>query len=326
MIGGQQQRSRRQTAIRLFAREFYESTLPDGGQGEYDPRFIVTKLGARVNRMFVCGVVERLERRDTERGPMFSGAVRDPTGLHLWSVGSFRPELHIEMEELVARFEGGDRFLMACIGKSNHYTTEDGGFRCRMQMEDYAIIDRDVYASWLVETADQTMRRIEALGKAQSSESTEANALRDAGVPDDLIDGLGLALNHYGEWDAEGYKVGVLQALSAAEGRVVSFEEHEAETPSESADEEEDSNETEKTSEVPAESAPSSTDDSDIESVVLEIISKHAGDEGIDYDSIMKHCSKSGFTDEDSIEDAIYALRDDKCEIMEPRFGWFKTL
>ncbi|MDE0707453.1 MAG: hypothetical protein OSB33_00730 [Candidatus Poseidoniales archaeon] len=195
MMGGQQ-RSRRQTATRLFAREFYESSLPDGGQGEYDPRFIVTKLGARVNRMFVCGVVERLERRDTERGPMFSGAVRDPTGLHLWSVGSFRPELHIEMEELVARFEGGDRFLMACIGKSNHYTTEDGGFRCRMQMEDYSIIDRDVYASWLVETADQTMRRIEALGKAQSAETTDSDALRDAGVPTDLIVGLGLALNH----------------------------------------------------------------------------------------------------------------------------------
>ena len=96
MMSGQQ-RSRRQTAIRLFAREFYESSLPDGGQGEYDPRFIVTKLGARVNRMFVCGVVERLERRDTERGPMFSGAVRDPTGLHLWSVGSFRPELHLSL-------------------------------------------------------------------------------------------------------------------------------------------------------------------------------------------------------------------------------------
>ena len=96
MMGGQQ-RSRRQTATRLFAREFYESSLPDGGQGEYDPRYIVTKLGARVNRMFVAGVIERLERRDTERGPMFSGAVRDPTGLHLWSVGSFRPELHIEM-------------------------------------------------------------------------------------------------------------------------------------------------------------------------------------------------------------------------------------
>ena len=56
-----------------------------------------------------------------------------------------------------------------------------------MQMEDYSIINRDVYASWLIETADQTMRRIDALGKAQSAETTDVNALRDAGVPKDLI-------------------------------------------------------------------------------------------------------------------------------------------
>jgi RPA family protein len=319
---GNQQRSRRQTATRLFAREFYESSLPDGGQGEYDPRFIVTKLGARVNRMFVAGLIERLERRDTERGPMFSGAVRDPTGLHLWSVGSFRPELHIEMEELVARFEGGDRFLMACIGKSNHYTTEDGGFRCRMQMEDYAIIDREVYATWLVETANHTMRRIDALGKAQSAETTDSNALRDAGVPGDLIDGLGLAMNHYGDWDAEGYKVGVLQALSAAEGRVISFEEHEA---SSSASEEPVTENKDVEAESNDSSSPS-VGDLDIETVVLEIIGEHAGAEGIDYDSIMKHCAQRGLSDEDSIEDVLYSLRDDKCEIMEPRFGWFKLM
>ena len=324
MMGGQQ-RSRRQTATRLFAREFYESSLPDGGQGEYDPRYIVTKLGARVNRMFVAGVIERLERRDTERGPMFSGAVRDPTGLHLWSVGSFRPELHIEMEELAARFEGGDRFLMACIGKSNHYTTEDGGFRCRMQMEDYAIIDREVYATWLVDTANHTMRRIDALGKAQSAETSDSNALRDAGVPADLVDGLGLAMNHYGDWDAEGYKVGVLQALSAAEGRVTSFEEHEAAITSEESTTDEVV-EDEETEDESAESPSSSDGDLDIETVVLEIIAEHAGPEGIDYDSIMKHCAQRGLSDEDSIEDVIYALRDDKCEIMEPRFGWFKPM
>ena len=324
MMGGQQ-RSRRQTATRLFAREFYESSLPDGGQGEYDPRYIVTKLGARVNRMFVAGVIERLERRDTERGPMFSGAVRDPTGLHLWSVGSFRPELHIEMEELVARFDGGDRFLMACIGKSNHYTTEDGGFRCRMQMEDYAIIDREVYATWLVDTANHTMRRIDALGKAQSAETSDSNTLRDAGVPEDLVDGLGLAMNHYGDWDAEGYKVGVLQALSAAEGRITSFEEHEAVSTSEESTTDE-ATEDEEIEDESVESPPPSDGDLDIETVVLEIIAEHAGPEGIDYDSIMKHCAQRGLSDEDSIEDVIYALRDDKCEIMEPRFGWFKPM
>ena len=64
----------------------------------------------------------------------------------------------------------------------------------------------------------------------------------------------------------------------------------------------------------------------DLESAVLEIINQHAGAEGIDYDSIMKHCAQRGFTDEDIIEDTIYGLRDDKCEIMEPRFGWFKPM
>ena len=52
-----QPRGRRQSAVRLFAREFYESSLPDGGQGEYDPKFVVTKLGAKVNRMYVAGVI-----------------------------------------------------------------------------------------------------------------------------------------------------------------------------------------------------------------------------------------------------------------------------
>jgi len=134
-----------------------------------------------------------------------------------------------------------------------------------------------------------------------------------------------LALNHYGEWDSEGYKVGVLQALSAAEGRVVSFEEHEAESTSES-DGEKEQEAGEEIAEEPTESQATSADDSEIESVVLEIISEHAGDDGIDYDSIMKHCAQRGLTDEDLIEDTIEALRDDKCEIMEPRFGWFKTL
>ena len=226
------------------------------------------------------------------------------------------------MEELVARFEGGDRFLMACIGKSNHYTTEDGGFRCLMRMEDYAIIDREVYATWLVETANHTMRRIDALGKAQSAETTDADALRESGVPDDLIDGLGLAMNHYGEWDAEGYKVGVLQALSAAEGRVISFEEHEAT----SSDSETSTPEDAPVDTDSSKTTPSSDEGLDIETVVLEIISEHAGDEGIDYDSIMKHCAQRGVTDEDAIEDVIDSLRDDKCEIMEPRFGWFKPM
>jgi RPA family protein len=324
MMSGQQ-RNRRQSAFRVFAREFYESNLPDGGQGEYDPRFLVTKLGARINRMMVAGLIERMERRETERGTMYRGAVRDPTGLHMWSVGSFRPELHGAMEEILTRFDAGDRFLMICVGKASHYENDEGGIFCSMQMEDYAIVDRDVYARWLVETADHTMRRIDAFGKAQQAEGSGAEALRTAGVPEDLIVGLGLALNHYGEWDPEGYKVGVLQALAAAEGRVVSFEEHEAsaqpsqEAPPDAAE----SGESDDESPAPA---AVNIEVGDVEGVVLEIITQQAGSEGINYDQIMEHCRGRGLTDEPEIEDAIKCLLDDRCEIMEPRFGWFMPL
>lgn len=320
MIGGGQ-RNRRQTAIRVFAREFYESSLPDGGQGEFDPRFIVTKLGARINRMLVAGLIERMECRETERGTMYRGAVRDPTGLHMWSVGSFRPELHTEMEEILSRFEAGDRFLMACVGKASHYENDDGGIFCSMQMEDFSIIDRDTYATWLVEAADHTMRRIDAHAKASAAEGSDAEALRQAEVPADLIDGLGLALNHYGEWDPEGYKVGVLQALAAAQGRLVSFEEHEAAAPAVETPAAGDAPAAAETAK--AEKAAEPVAPGDLEAVVLEIITQHAGAEGINYDAIMGQCKSRGLTDEPEIEDAVNSLLHDKGEIMEPRFGWF---
>ena len=308
-------RHSRQSAIRLFAREYYESSLPDGGEGEFDPVFIITKLGAKVNRMLVAGVIEGLERRDTERGPMYQGSVRDPTGRHMWSVGSFQPELHSEMEELLARFESGDRFLMTCVGKSNHYQTEDGGFFVRMRLEDHAIIDRAAYAAWLIDAADHTMRRIDAWSKAKECADASPDTLREAGVPEDLHDGLLLALGHYPDWDPESYKVGVLQALSAAEGRFVSFDEDEADS----------------TPEVAAAPQAEASGDSeegaaDIPETVLSLIKEKAGEDGLDYNSIVQGCAQRGINDEAAIENAIDKLRDVDCEIIEARFGWFKPL
>ena len=45
----------RQTAVRLFAQEYMDADLPEEGAGEYDPSFVITKLGAKVNRALVGG-------------------------------------------------------------------------------------------------------------------------------------------------------------------------------------------------------------------------------------------------------------------------------
>ena len=55
----------RQPAHLLLASEFGSATLHEKGSGEYDPSFIITKLGAKVNRIVAAGLLERLELRET---------------------------------------------------------------------------------------------------------------------------------------------------------------------------------------------------------------------------------------------------------------------
>ncbi|MGY8703868.1 MAG: hypothetical protein ACKVGY_06000, partial [Candidatus Poseidoniales archaeon] len=107
MIGSSTPRIKRQSAIRLFAQEFSEANLTEQGVGEYDPSFVITKLGIKVNRALVSGVIERLERREGDNGPSFSGVLRDPTGNHRFNIAPFQTELQLDIEELHARFESG---------------------------------------------------------------------------------------------------------------------------------------------------------------------------------------------------------------------------
>jgi len=150
----ERQRSRRQPALRMFALEYYEASLVEQGSGQYDPSFVITKLGARVNRMCVAGLLERMERRESESGTMYHGSLRDPTGLHMFSVGSFQPELHADMEELLSRHEENEPLLLLAVGKANAQMTDDGGVFTRVRLEEFNIIDGEAYANWLVDAAE----------------------------------------------------------------------------------------------------------------------------------------------------------------------------
>ncbi|GIS48399.1 MAG: hypothetical protein Ct9H90mP21_3060 [Methanobacteriota archaeon] len=82
---------RKAEAVRIFAQEYSESSLIERGVGEYDPSFVITKLGAKVNRCLVCGGLERMERRDGDSGPFYRGQVRDPSGTHYFDVAPSSP-------------------------------------------------------------------------------------------------------------------------------------------------------------------------------------------------------------------------------------------
>ena len=312
MIQEPARRIARQSAVRLFAQEYRDASLTEEGSGEYDPSFVITKIGAKINRALVCGVIDRMERREGDSGPNYSGHVRDPTGSYLFSVASFQPELHPDFEELLARFESGDRFLLALVGKARWFETEDGGMFTSLRAEEFTVIDRECYTNWLVETAEATLRRIDAHSTSLEADPTPA-ALEAAGVPRDLVDGLILARGHYGDFDPEGYRVGVLQALSMATGRTSLMEPPQptATTLEETA------------SQAPESSEPAAEPGDAIELILETVRSRDTG-EGVEYNDLVTALVHGGHSRE-SAEDAIDQARD-QGEVMEPRFGFFQLV
>ena len=311
----------RQSAIRIFAQEYSDANLPLEGVGEYAPSFIITKLGAKVNRALFGGVIDRFERREGDNGPTYSGHLRDATGgVHRFQIAPFQPELHADAEELLARFESGDRFLMMMVGRARWFESDDGGIFTSFRAEEFTTVDRSVYVNWLVEASAATLRRLDAYNSSLESENS-SDSLKSAGVPVDLIEGMILAKNHYSSFDPENYKVGVLQSLSMAlssnseiEQMIVSSEESVVSETSESKSQ--INNEDIKNTSNPT---------GDVDDVILNIIRSSSNPDGIPYDSIVLACVEAGFSRESS-EDAIEDLRDIKCEIIEPRFGFFQIL
>tara|TARA_X000001036_G_C20637178_1_gene789573 strand:- start:599 stop:1561 length:963 start_codon:yes stop_codon:yes gene_type:complete len=311
----------RQSAIRIFAQEYSDANLPLEGVGEYAPSFIITKLGAKVNRALFGGVIDRFERREGDNGPTYSGHLRDATGgVHRFQIAPFQPELHADAEELLARFESGDRFLMMMVGRARWFESDDGGIFTSFRAEEFTTVDRSVYVNWLVEASAATLRRLDAYNSSLESENS-SDSLKSAGVPVDLIEGMILAKNHYSSFDPENYKVGVLQSLSMAlssnseiEQMIVSPEESVVVETSESKSQ---------INNEDIKNAPNPT--GDVDDVILNVIRSSSNPDGVPYDSIVLACVEAGFSRESS-EDAIEDLRDIKCEIIEPRFGFFQIL
>ena len=301
----------RQPALRMFAIEFSQSSLPIVGQGEFDPSFVVSRLGAMTSRMLVAGVIDNMERRDTESGPGYRGRLRDSTGLHMFDVTPFTPELHADAEEILARFERGDRFLVLMLGRSRHYETEDGGVFTSIRAEGFREIDVTRYHVWLARTADATMRRIDAQRKSRELENTETS-YKSGGIPSDLISGLLKSREHYGDIDDSVYEVAVMRAISMSEGLAPPDEV--VETPP-----------------VPDESVSPKTvenleGDEAIDKAKEAILQcLNASDDPVDYDTLIRACASVGvvrLTAEEVIDD----LRDVQALIQEPEFGFFEIL
>ena len=298
----------------MLASEFSDSTLSQQGSGEFDPMFIITKLGAKVNRVIVAGMLERLDPRETSNGStLWQGQLRDPSGLHFFSVGDYAPESMRELTiQLSSRIEDGESIMLLMTAKARYFQNEEGAVYTSLRPEEAAVVTRETYRNWLVRASQGMLERMEMQEKSISLEKT-TEALAAAGIPENMREGLLLANEHYGEIDVEPYRLNIMNALDIAEDKVPSFSSTFSSSPqtSLSVDGETDEEEEEK-----------SAEGADLKQVLLDLISRLDQGEGVDFDTLLSNAAARGH-DRDGSESALDELTEDG-SVHEPRFGWFK--
>ncbi|MCK5548521.1 MAG: hypothetical protein KAI64_05875, partial [Thermoplasmata archaeon] len=70
----------REFAWRVFAGELNSADLEYSEGGERAPSYLVTPLGAKVNRILAVGVLTELENQGSDTEPMWKARLSDPTG------------------------------------------------------------------------------------------------------------------------------------------------------------------------------------------------------------------------------------------------------
>ncbi|MBT60778.1 MAG: hypothetical protein CMA63_04405 [Euryarchaeota archaeon] len=306
-------RAKRQPAWHMLASEFSEATLNEKGSGEYDPSFVITKLGAKVNRVVVAGLLERLEVRETSNGSsLYQGQMRDPSGLHYFSVGDYASETMRELTlRLVEKTEVGEPVLLLMVAKSRWYQTDEGAVYTSLRPEEACEIDAQQYALWLTRACEDTLQRMKFFNDSQSAEPTR-EALLASGVPEHMADGLLLARNHYGEIDLEHYTLNIMQALDIAEGRMDAASQPVA-TPARSADDGK--------GDSPAD-APGG--DEEVKDTLLSVIKQLDQGDGVDFETVLTNAVARGF-DRGLAEEKLDELSNEGT-LHEPRFGWFRIV
>jgi RPA family protein len=293
----------REVAWRLFAGEYNESNFEVGGGGDRAPSYVVTPLGARVNRLFVVGVLTDVENVGTDGQPMWRARVSDPTGVFHVYAGQYQPEAAARLSKLKPPA------FAAVMGKSRTYSPEQGTVYTSIRPEMVKVVDENVRDYWILEACRSLKTRLEGAREAQGMDPLTKDALVGLGYPGEVAEGLVAASSHYGRVDLSRY------TSLLAEGLRYLLPEYRAFAPEEPAA---------AAKAAPKAEAPRKKDE-ETEDAVLALIGELDQDgKGAPWDALLDAAGKKGIRKE-ALEEGVNELLD-KGLIYEPVLGRMKKI
>jgi uncharacterized protein len=184
---------RREVAWRIFAAEYDDANLEHSDSDEERaPNYVVTPTGARINRLFVVGVLTEIEQVGDE---VLRARIVDPTGGFVVYAGQYQPDA-------LAFLERADPpMFVAVTGKARTFQPEDSdAVYTSIRPESINTVDTETRDRWTVQTAEQTLERVRTFAQAlDSGERGESlrRTLEANDVDTGLASGIPLALDHY---------------------------------------------------------------------------------------------------------------------------------
>jgi RPA family protein len=148
--------SGREVARRLFAREFNDATYTfKESDDELAPNYTLLPTGERVNRLFVAGTLTETEDVGSD-SEYWQGRVVDPTGTFYVYAGQYQPEAASTLRQIETPT------YVTVVGKPRSYETDDGNTNVAVRPESISRVDEPTRDRWVIETAEQTIARLEA--------------------------------------------------------------------------------------------------------------------------------------------------------------------
>ncbi|MFQ6127752.1 MAG: RPA family protein [Thermoplasmata archaeon] len=280
----------REVAWRVFAKEYNDSDFQFSEGGERSPSYVITPLGAKINRLFVVGVITDIDNVGSDEQPMWRARLSDPTGVYVLSAGLYQPE--------AARALSGidPPTFAAVMGKTRVYSPEDGTLYLSVRPEMVRVVDAAVRDYWTLECCRSLKVRLDAVSEALKMDPLTKEELFALGYRERLADGVVRALRHYGNVDLERYRLMLADSLRylLPESQLAPPEEKEEE-------------------------------ESDLDDYVLDLIEKLDTDgKGADWEALLEASEKDG-VEKDDLEGSVNSVLD-KGLAYEPVIGKLKRI
>lgn len=206
----------REPAWRIFAQEFNDSVILEKKGEEKEANYILTRLGAKVNRVFVVGIMEN--RNVMNENSFITGTVNDLTGTFHFSAdknySSPSAWKFLISKEPPAR--------VALVGKVRTY-----GESKNLDLRIEAIVECDEFLEeyWKLSAIKNMLYRIQIIRELNSS--GDKKTLEKLGYPQNYIESISMAIEMFKDPRIDSYINTVRQLLGVQEKEEIAEEDPE---------------------------------------------------------------------------------------------------